>query len=59
MKNIGLEAFTEGLINLGYDELDVLVEVSNEELNFLMMRAQQQRILTAALKEYRDKNGLK
>ena len=43
---------------MGYDELDVLVEVSCEELNFLMMRAGHQRILTDALKAYRVKNGM-
>jgi hypothetical protein len=30
---------------MGYDELSVLVEIKSEELNFLMMRAPQQRKL--------------
>ena len=50
MNRLQLSQFAEGLINLGYDELDVLMEVSCEELNFLMMRASQQRVLTDALK---------
>jgi hypothetical protein len=49
-----LEGFAEGLIGMGYDELAVLVEIKPEELNFLMMRAPQQKKLCEALKAYRN-----
>jgi len=34
---------------MGYDDLEVLVEIKSEELNFIMMRAYQQKILLEAL----------
>jgi hypothetical protein len=42
---------------MGYDELEVLMEVKAEELNFLMMRARQQRRLMEALDALRGKSG--
>ena len=58
MTPLKLEGFAEGLIGMGYDELAVLVEIKPEELNFLMMRAPQQKKLCEALKAYRNAEGI-
>ena len=43
---------------MGFDDMEVLVEVKSEDLNFLRMRAKQQDVLTAALSEYRKNNKI-
>lgn len=58
MADIGLSQFADGLINMGYDDLEVLVEVKSEELNFLMMRAFQQKVFLEAVEKYKKSNGL-
>ena len=43
---------------MGYGDMEVLVEVKNEDLNFLRMRGKQQDALTKALEDYRKKNNI-
>jgi hypothetical protein len=48
-----LSNFTDQFINMGYDEIDTLIEVTAEDLNHMMMRAYQQDVLMKAIKNYK------
>ena len=58
LKGIQLQQFAEGLITMGFDDMEVLVEVKSEDLNFLRMRGKQQDKLFEALAIFRKQNSI-